>query len=65
MSGQLFEFIKAHLLGSLQAALAFPAGNAKRSHPKREREHGRAKPGLAAEFQAAQELIYDYFIQYA
>ena len=59
LRGLLFELFTALLWGvrrlksSLQSALAFLAGNAKRSHPKREREHGRGKLGLVAEFQAA------------
>lgn len=59
LRGILFELFSAlmcthrKLKGALKAALAFLAGNAKRSHPKREREKGRAKLGLEAKFLAA------------
>jgi hypothetical protein len=57
--GMLFELVSAllytrrKLKGTLETALAFLAGNAKRSHPKRERDKGRAKLGLEATFQIA------------
>jgi hypothetical protein len=57
--GMLFEIISAllhtrrKLKGTLGAVLAFLAGNARRSHPKREQEKGRAKLGLNATFQGS------------
>jgi hypothetical protein len=57
--GVLFELISAlmyssrKLKGRLETALAFLAGNAKRSHPKRDRDKGRAKLGLESSFHGA------------
>lgn len=59
LRGLFFELVVAlmcthrKLKGVLEMALAFLAGNAKRSHPKRERDKGRAKLGVVAKFQAA------------
>jgi hypothetical protein len=57
--GMLFELIstllhtRRWLKGALEAGLAFLAGNAKPSHPKRNRDKGRAKLGLEANLLAA------------
>jgi len=57
--GILFELLSTlmsthhKLKVTLEMALEFLAGNAKRSHPKRDRDKGRAKLGLEAKFLGA------------
>lgn len=57
--GLLFELFAAMMVGTrklkkaLEGTLTFLAGNAQRSHPKREQLRGRAKLGLVSEYVAS------------